>query len=104
MTTKIAETVEDAGGRSEMKEHTITKTLFKIEEKKKSNENYTIEGFGTVLLWGQIREMDLVTFASVLWTQNDGNFAVLSPVICPLSSLSSLFFCVFLFFVWFHFG
>lgn len=34
MTTKINETVEDAGGRSEMKEHTITKTLFKIEEKK----------------------------------------------------------------------
>lgn len=61
-----------------------------------------IEGFGTGLLWGQIREMDLVTFASVLWTQNDGNFAVLSPVICPLSSLSSLFFGVLFFFFFFR--
>lgn len=81
-----------------MKEHTMTKTLFKIEKKKKSR-NYNIEGlrqFG-----GQYREMDLVTFASILWTQNDSNFAVLSPAVCPLSSL---FFGVFFSFFCFIFG
>lgn len=88
-----------------MKEHTITKTLFKMKEKKKkTTENYIIEGLGQFSSRGQIREMDLVTFASVLWTQNDGNFAVLSPVVCPLSSLSSLFFSVyFSFFCFFCF-
>lgn len=75
-----------------------------MKKKKKTTENYIIEGLGQFSSWGQIREMDLVTFASVLWTQNDGNFAVLSPVVCPLSSLSSLFFSVyFSFFLFFCF-
>lgn len=82
-----------------MKEYTITKTLFKMKKKQNTYYRELYEGrFGTVFLWGQICEMDLVTFASVLWTQNDGNFPVLSPVVCPLSSLSFLLYNVFVLF------
>lgn len=82
----------------EMKEYTITKTLFKMKKKTTYYRKLYHGRFGTVFLWGQIREMDLVTFASVLWTQNDGNFAVLVSCGLPLCLL-----CLFSLLQCFHF-
>lgn len=90
--------------KKQMKEHTITKTLFKMKKKKKTTENYIIEDLGQFSSRGQIREMDLVTLQASFGPKMTATllFCLLWSALCLLCLLSSSVF-ISLFFLFFCF-